>query len=305
MARKSTDRYPLANSDGWQDEQDWQDESPQTAPMSAPKLGDFVPDENTLGNAASGLYEGAKGMGKSLLSGAVGMATHPLDTMGNAVKSAGKSITDSYQLAKQGQIVPAASRAMSLIGFDEPQMAQEWNQGQGAKAVGEALPMSITNAMAGEGAAGRSLELPEMENPNLPNVPSAKGLTSRFSIDKNYKIPGTPIKVNLGEQPNPVTTAREGAMNGLLRQAAREELRPPKPSITAPPVAPSIADEPIAHWQEGDLPQSRGSQAWSKQRVQSPELQRAAAAGDTDAQTVMMRLGKKGIIIPKPSIGSK
>lgn len=299
----------MPNND-WQDEAGWQDEPPQSsapqpAPMSAPKLGDFIPDADTMGKAASGIASGIGGMASSLGSGAVGMVTHPLDTMAGALKSAGKSITDSYDLAKQGQIVPAAARAMSLVGFDEPKLAQEWNQGQGAHAVGEALPMSITDAMGAEKMAGRDLELPQMEKPQMPNVPSASGLRSRFSIDKNYKIPGTPIKVNLGEQPSPVTAAREGAMNGLLRQAAREELRPPKPSITAAPSAPAVAEEPIAHWQEGEAPQTRGSQAWSKQRVQSPELQRAAAAGDTDAQTVMMRLGKKGIIIPKPSIGSK
>lgn len=106
--------------------------------------------------------------------------------------------------------------------------------------------------------------------------------------------------------PPSVASAREDAMEGLMRKATREELQ--RPSITATPGKPTpsgITEPDVYHWQEGAEPQTRGSQAWSKQRVQSPELQRAAEGGDPDAQTVMMRLGKKGIIIPKPSVGSK
>lgn len=239
----------MPNNDGWQDEAGWQDEppataAPQQAPMSAPKLGDFVPDSDTLGKGASGIVEGLGNMASSIGRGALGMATHPVDTMVNAVKGAGKSITDSYDLAKQGQIVPAAARAMSLVGFDEPKLAQEWNQGHGAHAVGEATPAAVATAIGGEKAAGDDLEMPKMEAGQMPSMPKASmPLVRGVFHDLANKYVGPRLANAILPEPTPEPTVQSiaespnyskiQAARALARRQAMNELSP-KPELGSP-----------------------------------------------------------------------
>ena len=118
-----------------------------TPPITAPKTSDFIPDSQTLPNLAEGAASGVLNMGK----GIVNTVLHPID----AVKGAAKTVGDTYKLAKEGQYIPAIATAAGLAGFDEPRMAQQWSQGQGSRAIGEAAPMAIADAVGAEKAAGR------------------------------------------------------------------------------------------------------------------------------------------------------
>lgn len=236
--------------------------------------------------------------------------------------SQGSALQQSVKQAQGGNYSGAAHTALSAAGgaLAAP-----------AAVVAGPIP-SITGALGGAagGLGGRSIATHLGANPSQVDLAGdvgglvtggiTAGLGSKISApDEGYtslgrgmlhdaakKYVGPRLADAVLPPENPVITAREMAMRNLMRKATREELQ--RPSITAPstaPRTPGITEPDVYHWQEGAEPQTRGSQAWSKQRVQSPELQRAAEGGDPDAQTVMMRLGKKGIIIPKPSVGSK
>ena len=121
--------------------------SGDSQPITAPKLSDFVPDSNTIPNLAKGAGQGVINMGK----GIVNTVLHPID----AAEGIGKTLKDTYREAKSGQYLPAAATALGMAGFDEPHLAQLWNQGEGSRAIGEATPMAIADAVTAEKMAGR------------------------------------------------------------------------------------------------------------------------------------------------------
>ena len=206
-------------------------------PMTSPHLSDFVPDENTLPNLASGIASGAG----NLASGIAHTVFHPIDTL----KGAAHTIGQSYDLAKQGQYIPAAATAMGLAGFDEPRLAKLWNEGKGSEAVGEALPQSIADAVAAEKMTRRgSLTV---NGQTLGDM--AKKAVSRVSVADDWHVPGTPLKIALRQPledrfgneisiPGAESEMQTDIQKGLLqRSAARAKMESDlskRPSITMP-----------------------------------------------------------------------
>jgi hypothetical protein len=162
-------------------------------PMSAPKASDFAPDPDTLPNFISGAGTGVANFAQGLYN----TVLHPI----NAVEGIGHTIGDTYRSTRgdikggtPGQIpLDLATGVSRIAGFDEPRLAQLWNEGQGSRAIGEATPMAVADAVGAEKVARRG---PLTVNGASVADIAKKGL-SRISLGDQWKVPGTPINIRL------------------------------------------------------------------------------------------------------------
>lgn len=201
--------------------------SSSPAPMRAPSPSDFMPDSGSLPKFISGVGEGIGNMG----SGIYNTIRHPIDTL----EGAGRTIKNSYDLAKSGQYIPAVATAAGLAGFDEPKMAREWNEGNGAQAVGQALPMAITDAVGAEKAAGRG-NLEVAGKPVVPMVRDTVGKVLRTPEGKLRPVVGAGARVAGAAIGNASGIPEGGLIGALTGRSVADALIPKRPFELTPEV---------------------------------------------------------------------
>lgn len=261
------------------------------------------------------LLRTAEGVGRglnNLVEGTYQTLFHPINTAKGVISNAQQAYQQGQQEPSTIGKVAAYSSGLPFLGPLGKSLGQRAAGGDVAGSIAEGLTTAAGPSVARE-AVGRG-------------VPAARSAIADASYDENGKLKAIPHFASklAGAGAGEATGIPYGGLMGWLggselyktlfpdRLAEQRKIGANmargyrnmgnEPAASGSPHPETVPSEPeVSYWQEGAPPQTRGSQAWSLQRTQSPELQQAARAGDPDAQTVMQRLGKKGIIIPKGS----